>query len=289
MPLLHCVITADLSLGRVDKSSLPQETLMELLLSTINSEGREIISGSEENPKPLSDWHGIRMSPTDEVTEIVWTSLALEGSLEFQWIPDTVITFHVYGDRFYGTVDWPALQESNVQRLNIGDNRLVGTFAVELLPNSIRFVAVSKNKFDGSLQLPQLPRNMTELFAYENNLHGTLQLTNLPKTLRTLSIASNKFSGSIVFKNLPQGMKGIFLSNNALSGDIDLCELPSSIERVNLSKNKFDGSISMKGMPNFTPKIWVGENQELTGSLCLSADESRQIKTEGTKVEVLIQ
>mmetsp|Transcript_22253 Transcript_22253/g.34560 ORF Transcript_22253/g.34560 Transcript_22253/m.34560 type:complete len:228 (-) Transcript_22253:2-685(-) len=188
------------SLGKVDKASLPQQTLMELLIAQF--ENMDIIGITKENPKDISEWHGITLNDSGEVTEINWTWGDFGGSIDLQWMPSTLRTADISSDVF-------------------SDFRLEGTIDLIRLPPVLKSLKLSENRFTGEISLICLPEPMTTLELTFNRLSGPLDLTKLPKHMKRLHLDSNCFTGVTDFSQLPESLTDLRLSGNyELSGEI---------------------------------------------------------------------
>ena len=100
----------DPSLGRVDRASLPQQALMEMLIYGITN--KEEICGDADEPKDIKEWKGVKLKDS-EVVEIDWDVLDLKGSLHFEWLPSFVRKFSVgWNHKITGTLDCASLPTS---------------------------------------------------------------------------------------------------------------------------------------------------------------------------------
>ncbi|KNH07837.1 hypothetical protein XU18_1544 [Perkinsela sp. CCAP 1560/4] len=82
--------TADASLGRVDRASLPQQALMEMLIEGITNKYE--ICGDADEPKGIEEWEGVTIED-GQVVEIAWHLFRLEGSFHFALPSITVLCF----------------------------------------------------------------------------------------------------------------------------------------------------------------------------------------------------
>ena len=80
---LVVLLAVDPLLGKVDKSTLPQQTLMELFTEGIAN--REAIFWSNETPEDLSEWKGTFLNEKGEVTRVFWPHMLLEGTVNLKW------------------------------------------------------------------------------------------------------------------------------------------------------------------------------------------------------------
>ena len=213
---LCCV---DPSLGRVDKASLPQQTLMELFIDGITN--KEVLCGVP--PKDVAQWPGVDVNEMNEVTALKWVGKRLEGSLSIQWLPVTVWEIRIVFNKLSGTLDLSALPEKKVM------------------------FSASANVFTGSVALHQLPSRMQSLSVNNNRLSGTLDLQNLPASIKSLRLNRNNFYGTVNLTCLPDGLQILFLCTTSLSGETDFSQLPQSLLDLNVSCTELSGKISASG------------------------------------------
>ena len=166
-----CVSCVDPSLGKVDKASLPQQTLMELVLVTITD--KEEICGPTENVCDIFQWEGVRLNENGNVIEVNWFMRGLQGTVEVGWLPPTV------------------------ERFNCSSNDLTGTLNLTSLPPPLRDFFLGWSKFYGAINLKHLPAKIHQIFLCQNRLTGTLCLKTLPHSLAYLVLSKNGFTGGI--------------------------------------------------------------------------------------------
>eukprot|EP00009_Paramoeba_aestuarina_P017854 CAMPEP_0201524346 /NCGR_PEP_ID=MMETSP0161_2-20130828/21267_1 /ASSEMBLY_ACC=CAM_ASM_000251 /TAXON_ID=180227 /ORGANISM="Neoparamoeba aestuarina, Strain SoJaBio B1-5/56/2" /LENGTH=238 /DNA_ID=CAMNT_0047923679 /DNA_START=24 /DNA_END=740 /DNA_ORIENTATION=+ len=213
--LLLCFV--DPSLGKVDKASLPQQTLMELLIENITN--KEDIYGQHGNPTDMSTWHNVTCNANGDVTEIDWPTLQLCGDAPLEWLPLTVINVTMWSNELTGTIALDALPDG-LQYLRLSVNRLSGEVDLTHLPPGMRYLTISVNKLVGTVNLEHLPRTLEKLFLNDNLFHGTVNLTKLPPNLDILTISYNAFEGETDFSLLPKSLNYLAVSSTKLSGVI---------------------------------------------------------------------
>jgi len=213
---LYCV---DPSLGKVDKASLPQQTLMELFIDGITN--KEVICGLP--PKDVAEWPGVAVNAMNDVTALKWAGRRLEGSLNLEWLPVTVSVVRVLF------------------------NKLSGSLNLSSLPTKVVMFCASANAFTGSVALYQLPSRMQDMLVNNNRLSGTLDLQNLPVSMKSLRLNRNNFHGTVNLMCLPDGLHTLFLDTTSLSGETDFSQLPQSLLDLNVSCTKLSGGISVSG------------------------------------------
>mmetsp|Transcript_20885 Transcript_20885/g.32577 ORF Transcript_20885/g.32577 Transcript_20885/m.32577 type:complete len:220 (-) Transcript_20885:27-686(-) len=191
-------ITSDISLGKVDKSSFSQQTLMELVIEKI-TDNKEKICGDAENPKDLLFWcmpiWGLKLEH-EEVTRISLYKGGFKGSLQLEWLP------------------------SSVQYCSFSFNDLSGTVNLVELPESLEELLLNANNFEGPVCLTRLPPKMSRLRLDENRFCGSVDLTNLPASMEKLLLRTNRFEGKSDFSLLPEGLKELDVSHTKLEGEI---------------------------------------------------------------------
>ena len=98
---LTILSSLDPSLGRVDKHSLPTQTLMELLVAGINSDQFQNDDGSY---KDIKDWHGVVVNNVNAPTHIGWTKFfsMQPSTIDLAWLPLSIEQVRIPGNRFHG-------------------------------------------------------------------------------------------------------------------------------------------------------------------------------------------
>ena len=211
-----CLI--DPSIGRVNKFSFSQQALMEMFVDGI--ENREIICGSQENPKDIEEWDEVTVNDKKEVTNVNWLSYKLHGSIYLEWLPSTL------------------------RALILWENSLTGTIDLCHLPEILELLDVSFNSLSGSIDLENLPDSLVELYFEHNRFTGTISLKSLPEKMRVLTVHNNQFTGSIDVTSLPASMKSLSLNNNKFECETDFSKLPETLDILNVSNTKLSGEIN---------------------------------------------
>ena len=258
--------TVDSSLGRVDRESLPQQTLMEMVIDGIKN--KEEICGDVDEPEDIEEWKGVTIED-GQVVEIGWRVCKLEGSFHFEWLPISVRKFSVgRNHKITGTLDCAALPTS-MEKLNITRNKFTGSIDLESLPEGMEEIDVSVNELSGSLRLESLPDTLSNFIAFNNQFSGSVNLTQLPAALSCLDLENNRLSGSVVLTQLPSSLCLLFLSNNQFSGALDLTRLPSSMSVLELDNNSFSGTVDLSQLPQ--GRLYLSDN-ELSGEVFFRCD-----------------
>mmetsp|Transcript_21204 Transcript_21204/g.32992 ORF Transcript_21204/g.32992 Transcript_21204/m.32992 type:complete len:189 (-) Transcript_21204:94-660(-) len=182
MPQLF-LTSADPSLGKVDKSSLPQEILMDLLTQSVSN--KERLYGGNEPRTNLSEWNYVKTNSAGEVVEIDWSFIHLRGSIDLRWVPLSTEQLAIQGNEFGGLIDFRVLP-SALKNLDISNNDYAGSLFLEYLPAHLTYASMSMNEFIGEITLDKLPKSLQLLDISENCLSGSVNFTQLPETLSEL-------------------------------------------------------------------------------------------------------
>ena len=266
--LLHLVSTADIPSARASKASLSHQTCMELLVDKIVSKDK-FIDASDEF-LDISKWRKTKVDAAGNVREVQWhrpgsTFFNYGGTIDLQWIPDTVRNFNFRG------------------------NFLNGTFAAEYLPAGLRHFTASRNMLVGSLEAHLLPEWLVTFNVDENSLTGSVDFTKLPENLREIKLFENKLSGHADLSHLPEELTDIDIRNNAFEGTVDVLSLPKTLVNILLSRNRFSGSLRLVDLPECTSVMWFGNNR-FEGGVVVddSVSKCRTIDLDYTKITGLV-
>ena len=187
-------LSVDPSLGRVDYSLMPDQTLMEMLLEGFDEETKKEYKDCEGMYLDVCEWSCVTCDDNQRVIEVDIDSSSIVGSLELCYAPPKVKEFRVN----------PPLDES----------KMTGSVDLTHLPEEMTHLDLQDNQLTGEIDLTQLPDVMSGLYLYNNKLTGEIDLTCLPGRMECLFLRINQLSGSVVIRRLPQGMKMIDLREN---------------------------------------------------------------------------
>mmetsp|Transcript_20841 Transcript_20841/g.32518 ORF Transcript_20841/g.32518 Transcript_20841/m.32518 type:complete len:238 (-) Transcript_20841:32-745(-) len=208
--------SVDPSLGRIDKSTLSQETLMELLISQIVN--KEVICGPEEDLQ--RQWKEVTLNENGEVLRIQWIYYKLEGTFHLEWLPPTATSVMVtYNSKLEGTIHLTSLPEPLI-KLNLARNSFSGEIDLTRLPAKLERLYVNANQFCGTVCLTKLPSSLVSLYLSENQFFGPVDLTSLPEGLEDFRLHNNDFSGETDFLHLPENLRELHADHTKLSGDL---------------------------------------------------------------------
>ena len=129
--------------------------------------------------RDVHEWLNVEFDAQDAVTKVDWSFTGMQGSLETQYMPQTMQNFLIPGNRLKGTISWRTLPEA-LELFNISDNQLSGSADFAHLPAKLWFLSISWNKFSGSVDLSGITQSIKQLKIARNRLRGTLDLNYLP-------------------------------------------------------------------------------------------------------------
>ena len=158
------------ALGRIDYASFSQQTLMEMVVENI--EDVERICGTRDDPLEIAEWGGVDCDEKGDVLRIDWSNEALKGSINWRWLPSTLV------------------------RIEIGFCELSGALDLPRLPAGLRQMLIYDANLTGPIDLSQLPAKLVELSFCINSLSGPIDLTRLPRCLERLILALNEFTAN---------------------------------------------------------------------------------------------
>ena len=238
------------ALGRVDHASLPQETLMELLLNNPNDRRFTDSQGTLKTP---CDWRGVHCNENGEISQIVWRGQragflrrqrTFERPIHLRWIPSTIEKLVVY--------DWraenfdPVYLPDKMQSLTLRKCNLKGTMEARNLPRSLLSIDLTQNAVSGTINARDLPLNLCKIELSKNALTGSVNLEDLPRNLVEVSFSHNQMTGTLNCINLPLNLKRLSLCHNQFFGVVDLLSLPDHLIRLALDHNKLSGPIDLR-------------------------------------------
>mmetsp|Transcript_23837 Transcript_23837/g.37144 ORF Transcript_23837/g.37144 Transcript_23837/m.37144 type:complete len:205 (-) Transcript_23837:44-658(-) len=168
-PFIVFIDSIDPSLGRIDKHSLSQHTLMELLIEKINTKER---IRREDSPE-VNTWWGVDFADC-AVKKIDFSDADISGSIQLEWLPLTVKIAYFSDNYLTGTVCLTKLPDS-LSKLSLACNSLTGTIDVTKLPDGLNTLIISHNQFEGETDFSLLPGSLECFWMEENtNLSGSI-------------------------------------------------------------------------------------------------------------------
>mmetsp|Transcript_39932 Transcript_39932/g.63110 ORF Transcript_39932/g.63110 Transcript_39932/m.63110 type:complete len:260 (-) Transcript_39932:49-828(-) len=238
---------ADTSVGKIDKSSLSQQTLMELLFQGLkNTQG---ICSTGTAPTEISHWGFTETNDSQEVISINWSFRDLRGTMDMRWIPESVESFSTKSNSLEGSVDFTVLP-TNLRVLVLSSNKYTGQIILDHL-KKLEGAWLQMNSFSGTLCLENLSPKLNKLDVSKNRLTGLLCLTKLPPSLNSLLVDANQFSGNIDVTQLPQKMQSLVLAENNLEGETDFSKLPESLQLFDVHDTRLSGTLVVPSLRQF--------------------------------------
>mmetsp|Transcript_24036 Transcript_24036/g.37440 ORF Transcript_24036/g.37440 Transcript_24036/m.37440 type:complete len:224 (-) Transcript_24036:54-725(-) len=203
-------------LGKVNKDSFSQQTLMEMVVDGIENKSQIYDDSSSD----ISTWNLVMFNESHEVVEISWSEMGLKGSVNLEWLPPTTCSVNLWWNCLKGSLHLGSLPETLVD-LNASDNAHSGDVSLEALPNVLERLNLSFNGFTGSVDLNHLPTALQYLHLNNNEFCGAVCLINLPSALTEIFLNRNRFSGFTDFSNLPKNLRILGVAYTQIEGTIE--------------------------------------------------------------------
>ena len=259
-------------LGRLEPSSLPEQTLMELLVENLSKRGKRKFQTSDGAFRDIREWPDVQLNPSGKVVHIRLWHISANGDLSLRHIPRQVTLFSSSSNGWTGTAEFADLPPA-MERLELDDNKLHGTIETAQLPSTLSTCNLRGNKISGTVNLRTLPENMRDLRLSQNQLVGTVDLTKLG-CMTILDLSSNQLTGSLDVSNLPLCMRQLLLSNNQFAGEICLENIPELMETLIIAKNQLTGPIRFVSTSKKLQILSLAGNQ-LSGEAVVSVQTGR--------------
>ena len=182
----------------------------------------------------------IACDANDNVMQIYWNSLSLNGVINGSAIPTGIIYLDLSNNRINGGI--PTALPLGLENLHLNNNQLNGVLPTlpaglrslhlggnyisgnipSLLPNTLTYLDLSTNRLNGVI--PTLPNVLMWLFLHDNQINGTIP-SNLPPNLLALSLYRNKMTGTV--PTLPSSLIWLYLGSpmydiSQFSGNVSL-------------------------------------------------------------------
>ncbi|KNH06019.1 hypothetical protein XU18_3060 [Perkinsela sp. CCAP 1560/4] len=134
---------ADDGIGRFDRSTASQQSLMELFIFGLNEP--EKICGNREDPADVCDWTGVTCNADGEVEEFQWVSKKQDGTgtLGFEFLPCSMKTVRMFWNALSGTIQLADLPEK-IEVVYTSLNNLIGSLDLDSLPAVVRSLHLGK-------------------------------------------------------------------------------------------------------------------------------------------------
>ena len=207
---------ADSHLGRVDYTSLSDQTLMELLIEGIEEESKRTYQNDDRTFKNVCEWPRVQCDSEERVVRFKGTP-NMKGAIELTHIPPKAESFYLLGFNLKGTLNTQCLPQS-LENFSISMNHFDGTVDFVSLPEALVDFNIHKNAFHGSANFKKLPRKLESMTLHSNNFSGEIFLRNLPPNINFLNISENAFTGDFCLQNSPKPLaSGLFASYNSFN------------------------------------------------------------------------
>jgi len=283
---------SDLRRGKVTALLLPQEDMLERFLSNVTEKHdswrttKKNWFGRVERISACS-WLGFTCNEHQQVENIHFTRKRLKGSLQWEYLPPTILSCNVAEHDFTGSLSLHALPSRMIE-LKAKGNKFSGELCLTRLPDTLTYLNLAKNLCEGSVDVTQLPAGLISILLSQNNLSGNVDLSRLPQHLKTLILSDNEFTGPLDLQHLPLGIDWIRVSHNNFSGLLDLQHLPPALYFLDCDRNCFSGLVEFDNLPLKLARINLSCNKDLYGALPQSVlANRRRIHVGGTAILVV--
>ena len=234
------LFTAEISsIGRFDAQSLPQQTLIEMLVENITDVG--IAKDASGCFIEIKRWSILSFDVEDNVTEIRMDADNVE--MRFDFFDDVKIPRSIASGCFEegGSIDL-RFTPSTVHSITLSFMDFAGTLETQRLPHGMTELLINANQFFGPFDIKGLPPGMREAHIQKNHFAGVLLVEYLPEQMFIFNASANRFHGTVNLTKLPHGLVELYLSMNTFHGDIRLLDIPSALRKVRLHGNKFSSA-----------------------------------------------
>ena len=236
--------TSDPSLGRVDRSTLSDQMMLELLVQHFTEDSKRFLKSDDDAFLPVCTWACVNCDASERAISFDLKQ-RVAGSLVLAYIPLQMQVVNVRGYNLEGTLDTENFPDS-LQVLSLTANKMSGSVDMtQLPPNFVKF-NIGLNDFSGTCDLRALPERIEQISLDSNKFHGSIHLDALPTSLRALDVSRNAFSGEVCFEHLPPALTFLELSENQFEGSFALLNPPANLAVVNCEVNKFAATAVVK-------------------------------------------
>ena len=263
MCVFELLLSADLSLGRVDYILLSDQTLMEMLIDGLDDETKKKYQDNNGIYLDVCEWSVVKCDDALNVIEMQIFSEDISGLLDLCYVPPKVKVLYIGqmpGGELTWSVDLTQLP-CGMEELYLYNNQLAGVVDLTQLPGGMETLGLSNNQLTGAIDLTQLPGGMETLLLHNNQLTGVVDLTQLPGAMTILWLQNNQFTGAIDLTQLPGEMKELYLHTNQLTGAADLTQLPGGMTMLRLNDNKLTGEIDLTHLPDGMKELYLQSNR----------------------------
>mmetsp|Transcript_20840 Transcript_20840/g.32515 ORF Transcript_20840/g.32515 Transcript_20840/m.32515 type:complete len:213 (-) Transcript_20840:38-676(-) len=192
MNFIRQLVSLDPSIGKVDKSLLPQKALMELFIENMDKKSN-VRNKTDDNTK----WWGVQCDTDGNFVEIDWHNENLGGNVSFEWLPSTIRKVILIDNNIVGSLPLIDLPPPMVH-FDVSWNAFTGSIDLTQLPTPMKFINVSHTRISGSVDLRHLPEGLTGMYLNNTKLSGLTDFSKLPRTLRRFDVGHTSLAGDLV-------------------------------------------------------------------------------------------
>ena len=252
--------TADVpGAGRFNLDCMSQQMGMETLLAQVHY--LEAIQNADGSFLDVKQWEGLDFDSAGNITEIDFEYavdyeliddeenepiIGPGGSMDLQWIPQSVTSFSVANNELEGSVDTQNLPRG-LEKFNISYNEFSGEFSLAGLPKTLQLLNIQSNRLSGSLVLADLPRGMEKMFASRNRFTGELNLDDLPPQIEVFTAKDCHLSGALSMCHMPESMFLLDIIGNTFGQDVLVANVADSSAILTIQKERFGKIVDEDG------------------------------------------
>ena len=254
-------ISADSSsLGRFDRASMNAQMCMELLVADTHTHYRNIRNANAEF-SDIQRWGGVTCDESGNVTDI-WLD-AISGSLDFQWVPETVVNFVVStidNEPLEGSVSFTNLPR-NLKNFQVTETTVSGALEWQFMPPSLSTLDIRKSSFTGDVEMHRMPRGLQHVNVSINHLNGSLAMQNPPPDLEYFNASQCNLTGEVRIADFPRRLRTFDVFGNRLTGTIDCAKMPERLRYFNAMDNKISGLIDLSNFASPLEEFNIASNK----------------------------
>ena len=267
--ILKTLIFAEIpGAGRFSVGSVSQQTALEILCA--NMKDAKQLKDAEGDFRDIELWKGLRFDAKGNVSEIDFehnfdfdffassdeeadaytegTSLGPGGSMDLQWIPESVTAFCIAYLEISGSVDTAKLPRK-LEEFDISCNVFTGEFRMDGLPETMKGLNVKRNALSGQLILADLPRGIQMVYVSNNAFTGCVKMEDLPPRIEIFDAEQNQLCGEISLEKLPNLLSTLDLTHNNFKQDVLVAPSAEMLKyrRLFIDKEQFGKIVDRHG------------------------------------------
>ena len=253
------LLSADSSIARFDKHSLPEQLQMELAVENLTEDAKENFCGGDCASIEVCSWEAVKCDVNGHVALIDFGFHMPCGTLDLACMPDSTTSIALNWVNVHGTFVAASLLRC-LHQLTVLGTELTGTIDAGALPAALTYLELSQNELAGSLGFAALPEGLRTLSLVTSKLCGGVALTALPPALQFIDLSTNAFSGKMDLSSLPAQLQQLFAAGNRFVGEIQLDNLPIGLTTLVLSRNELCGDLLLYNLPPSLSKLMLDRN-----------------------------